>query len=51
MSEGIQIFLELLLKLPLFILTFLCPSLVLAKVNLFNQTNEVLKYNKGVEYA
>ncbi|CAG8801126.1 27278_t:CDS:2, partial [Dentiscutata erythropus] len=52
MSEGVKRTICLaLLFIPIFILTFLCPSLALAKVKLFDQTNGVLKYNKGIEYA
>ncbi|CAG8444641.1 27270_t:CDS:2 [Dentiscutata erythropus] len=40
-----------LLILQLFILTFLCPALALAKVLAFDQTNGELNYNKGVEYV
>ncbi|CAG8752302.1 27779_t:CDS:2, partial [Dentiscutata erythropus] len=52
MSKGkIRTFCLALLVIQLFILTFLCPALALAKVFMFDQTNGELNYNKGVEYS
>ncbi|KAF0479478.1 hypothetical protein F8M41_023868 [Gigaspora margarita] len=52
MSKGkVRRFCLALLIIQLFILTFLCPALALAKVLLFDQTNGELNYNKGVEYS
>ncbi|RHZ48985.1 hypothetical protein Glove_535g30 [Diversispora epigaea] len=46
-KRGICLYL---LIVPNIILTFLCPALEIAKIELFNQTNGELIYNPWVEY-
>ncbi|CAG8542838.1 5259_t:CDS:2 [Dentiscutata erythropus] len=49
MSEGVKRIICLALFTTILILTILCLSLALAKVKLFDQTNGILKYNKGID--
>ncbi|RHZ48984.1 hypothetical protein Glove_535g31 [Diversispora epigaea] len=48
--NTLKLFCLFALLVPFFVLTVVCPALTISKINLFNDTDGVLKYNAWVEY-